>query len=403
MSETMHTIAQLPLRVYTPIQDLLYNESVADDIRELPDFLNVDVGEIQNLAPVVCQTHEPHESLRTVPWVKPTVAAKMDGEVVDKPSIQRGVWQWLNGRWVSMIPEYQTLAAIEDEVDVAVGDIDDFKTSVDAYAADVALVKGDVSDLRDDCVALNSSTLAHLAKTHQFAINQNFLHGTDEAIIPAGQGVTIPLSTHEMGSVQRHAVINFTVGDNQVYESRNTLGNRYRTFCLPALIMGGGRELTNSKVVQKGSPDGILMTYYPNYAQWCYYRAVWQWWGASKYPDIAFPEYTEAEWCENFGYYCSKNGVEYRDPCVIIEFAWDQPSGDTHPHIYSWPLVELVITGGTDPEPMNHHVYGFRVWFSNLDYSTWPAAPNGPMAEERRIKFHWSVYGKRRTPPEIWT
>ncbi len=401
MSETMHTIAQLPLRVYTPIQDLLYNESVADDIRELPDFLNVDVGEIQNLAPVVCQTHEPHESLRTVPWVKPTVAAEMDGAVVDKPLIQRGVWQWLNGRWVSMIPEYQTLAAIEDEVDVAVDDIDDFKTSVDAYAADVALVKGDVSDLRDDCVALNSSTLAHLAKTHQLAINQNFLQGTSEAIIPAGQGVTIPVG---VGSVPAHATINFVTDNEGWLEARNLSPNRYWTYCLPAYIMGGGRELTNSKVVMHDVPDGLPMTYYPSFEQWKYYRQIWSWWGAAKYPDIAFPEYTATEWAQNFGYYFSSNGVGYNDPVVLIEFAWEDPEGDTHPQIYCWPLARLQYTlVAMAPDPMEHYVTGFKVWFSNLNYSTWPAAPDGPMAEERRIKFHWSVYGKRRTPPEIWT
>lgn len=402
MSDT-HVIAKLPLRVYTPIPDLQYNESVADDMREIPDFLNVNVGEMKNLAPVVCQVHEPHESLRLVPWVKPTVAAEIEGDEETKPEIERGVWQWLNGRWIGMIPEYETLSAIEDEVDIAVADIDDYETSVDAYKALTVAAKDDTSDLYDDCVTQNAGTLITLSRTRQHAINQNFLYGTDEAVIPAGQGVTIPLSTLKMGSVPCHAAIGFTVGDDQVYESRNIMESRYRTFCLPAMIMGGGQELTNSKVVQKDAPDGIPMTYYPNYAQWCYYRTVWQWWGASKYPDIAFPEYTKAEWYETFGYYCSKNGAEYRDPCVTIEFAWDQPSGDTHPHIYSWPLVQLIITGGTDPEPTHHHVYGFKVWFSNLDYSTWPAAPSQPMQEERKILFHWAVYGKRRTPPEIWT
>ena len=97
-----HQIAKLPLRVYTPIPDLEYNEKVEDDILELGRMLNVNVESMRSLSPVSCQAHEPHESLRTVPWVKTP-------HKVDECDVDPNVAIYQNGLWVDAVPQFETL------------------------------------------------------------------------------------------------------------------------------------------------------------------------------------------------------------------------------------------------------------------------------------------------------
>jgi uncharacterized cupin superfamily protein len=396
-------IAKLPLRVYTPIPDLQYNDTVAEDIRELPNFVNVNMGETKTLAPVVCQVHEPHESLRTVPWVKPTGP---EDEVAGEDEIERGVWHWVNGRWIAAIPEFETLTAIEDEVELIALDIDDTKAATDVNKDAVALIKGEVSALYDSTHVKGQGALDHTIRALQLSANSNWMFGSAQAIIPASQGVPDP------DTYPAHATIDFTgsvIANPSVAGSFSATPDKYRAFCFPAHIMGlrlGLGDIWSDKSAI--NPWYSIMSR-PTCGEWNTMLIFWQDWQPAANPPIpalAYPSYTKAEFARNFGYYFGMNGAEYTDPVIFIEFAWTGSiPADTHPQNLAWPLVQLTYTlvAGA-PNPLEHYVTGFKVWFGNIVPSGATPEEGGVIAtDERRLTFNWAAYGQRRTPPELWT
>ena len=392
-----NVIAQLPLRVYTPIKDLQYNESVADDIRELPDFLNVNIGEMKSLAPVVCQSHEPHESLRLVPWVKPTVAEEPDEDPEEPPireEIQRGVWHWVNGRWLPMVPEYETLSAIEDEVDLALIDISDYNDAVDDYKADVDLQVIAVEGVYDDCNDEVQVVREHYIRAMQFAAQNGWLFGQEEdLVIPQGTGIYDPT-----GRPAGHVFIDFSgpALATQYTDTTDLYAKYYRAYCHPAAYLGTYMNLGDIWSEGYQLKGGPVITSRPNLGQWNRIRNMWNSrkpYANPTWPDIDFPEMG----ISGFAYYFGYDPTDL--PHMSVEITNDSKLNNFLHATINYRIDTFELEPGVEVDA----VRGAYIWFTDYD----PAGTGGSTCPafngDRTISFNWTVFGKRKTPPELWT
>lgn len=395
-----HQIAKLPLRVYTPIPDLEYNEKVEDDILELGRMLNVNVESMRTLSPVSCQAHEPHESLRTVPWVK--TPHTVDGSAVD-PNV--AIYQ--NGLWVNAVPQFETLAATKAEIEGLITNI------IDVNDGDIDLEVADALTAKDNVLALNTSTKAdavdtyeNMIKTRQYISHDRVLYGAETCVIEPGTGRFDPWN------VSPHSTVNFVTGGEQGYSTENPLmpwgSPVYRTYCHPQWFIGGGYD---EQDWDKPHPNFILdkLSYRSRWSKWEYLRLYWQdrllkimglppkeryrrWVSPyTAYPAFALGDTGWVWFARHFGF----DGA----PVVVINITSDilegeESVGDTDPSNWIRPYVWIWEEDPADGDA----VLGFYVWFENFSYPS-----EGISDRKRTITYTWAAYGQRKVPTEIWT
>lgn len=389
------TIAKLPFRTYAQIPALQYNTLVSDDIKELPRFLNVNHGALKHLAGVTFQNHKPNESLRTVPWIKPS------GFVAPDTELDRGAYLFNNGLWINLIPEFEKAEDFQDILDAAYTPADDPApeegTLVEARDAARAHRVQVLASLVDTIAAwsatrpLAATALESRIRAQQLAMNSGWMWGTGKAIIPPGKGRFVPTETP-------HAVISFVGNATTLrpsYEAYMT--DVYQAFNLPCWTM-----IQNNFMVQR---RGFELTDNVDLDAWNWFRSLWTTFrtqNPTPVPNYAYPAYTDVEWAQTFGYYYSENGVAgtYQDPVVFLEI-----TGDTHPQNWGTPTIRLDNHEVGSGDPLDNYIAGFGVWFSNYVITAPPPALAGhlELTQTREIDFNWTAYGKRRTPPELWT
>lgn len=393
------TIAKLPLRVYTPIPNLQYNDTVAQDIAEIPDFLNVNMESGKSLSPITYQVHEPNESLRTVPWVKPTGYIDKGGG--SEEELSRGVYIFDNGVWKSCVPAFESAAAMAAEVTsikeaIYKADVPPtgYTPRTEALEAEVVTKLEEIEVVSDSVTADRLSTHQHFVRARQFSCASSFLWGKGSAVIPAGSGVF-----DTVGQPDGHAEISFTDDLNESTNPSSTglspTESSFRAYNHPFATVGAGWDWETLTWWRRA------LTYRTTRTLWNDFRLKTQWYRAQKgWPVLEFPEYEARDWAHDFGYYFSSNGAAYTDPVIFINFSGEDDTDITQ---FTQAYVQLTYTLVAEaPDPLLHYVTGFRVWFASYDVTGTSAAPSGTITPApRSFKFDWCSYGKRRVPPEF--
>ena len=498
-----HQIAKLPIRTYTPIPALEYNATVEDDIKETEKFLNVDVGSLRSLSPVVAQTHEPHESLRTIPWVRTPGTTGVGPTLAD---VDPGIMLYRNGVWKNAIPAFDELAGTSADIDALIASIDANNVRIAALLAAMETVRDTTETSMDTAIANAASVYKNLIRTRQLAASDCVLYGQETITIPAGTGTYNPASTP-------HADVDFVTRDEQGYSTENPdfpWGSPvYRAYCHPHFLLGGGYDEQDWTYKSSYDPRVAALSYRSRWSKWNLLRYPWarliamitlaaprpelrRWYEplATTYPDYSSDPNSFAS---DFGF------VSDPPPTILINITSDSLSGaesgwfpiplaDDHrppgeegvlcenpvltltPGEYSTSSVAVgatcatpganihytidhtvpteaspvmpaigfdldvpgrlrvkafdpagilgpsyVVTGlyvpfsaesnwirpyvwiSIDPDD-SATVLGFKAWFENYSYS-----PGGVSQRDREITFTWQAYGRRKTPPHIWT
>jgi len=391
MTTEYHDIAKIPLRVYTPIPDLRYNTTYAEDLEEMSGFLNTNMDAAKSLSPITCQIHKPNESLRLVPWFKPH--GKVGVEEID-----RGVYMFENNVWRSAIPVFDTLGSLETEIGVIAGQIDTLKASTDTYRANVAARLAEIQALQADVAATKLTTHGHMIRARQFACQNSWLFGTATANIPALSGTYDPVNQPD-----GHANVSFIddPSDDDVWdaEGMKVISSVYRAYNHPWATLGAGWNPTYLSWLQNLQPWPANMTYRMSRKSWNRWHDRCQWYRSKKgLPELEYSEMSAQSFAINFGHYFSRNGAAYTDPFIAITFTGED---DTHVSHFSDAYVQLqYVLVAEAPDPLMHYVTGFRVWFSSYEISGTPTNPIGDLTDvDRSFKFNWMAYGQRRTPP----
>lgn len=418
-----HQIAKLPLRVYTPIPDLEYNEKVEDDILELGRMLNVNVESMRSLSPVSCQAHEPHESLRTVPWVK--TPHKVDGRDVD-PNV--AIYQ--NGLWVDAVPQFETLAATKTEIEDLITNV------IDANDTDIDVEVADALTARDNVLALNRSTKAdavdtyeNMIKTRQYVSHDRVLYGVETCVIEPGTGHFDPVS------VSPHSTVNFVIDSFEqtlpvdpitgeltvIRDTENPLvpwgSPVYRTYCHPQWFLGGGYD---EQDWDKVPSDYFLqnLSYRSRWTKWEWMRRkIWE--GRLSKIEGLPPQERYRRWVSPYTAYPAfdvgdTGWVHFArhfgfdgPPVVVINITSDilegeeghgSPSGGAPPASDPSNWIRPYVWIWEEDPADGDAVLGFYVWFENFSYS-----PGGISNRKRTITYTWAAYGQRKVPTEIWT
>jgi hypothetical protein len=425
---TNQLLTKLPLRVYTPIEALAYNKDVTDDIKETADMLNISTAPLNDLAPVVFQTHEPSESQRVVAWVKPEAEIEFtvgdeEPETVKKA---KGVYIYCNGVWQNIIPIFEEVADKEE-------DIENIRQSIEeSYLPAVEQLLEDIENATSETEALYDQTIQHTidsrnayVRSLQHAAATPMLTGFSAANVPPNAGGRFNPSSVPNGHVQ----VNFVTGEgfmlkgmlNPYADQPQTDGppiepkrivnegaHLYRAFNMPVhdyqyvyQVINEDADDPADRIVneiyrpgwdEKTLPDGgIIASYRLDWRRWNGYRQnVLSYREQQGLPEVEYPGYSPDAFAINFGFKSQGDGVE--DPFVGITLTSEDAVWVKDDLII--PIVELMK--GHDAETNQHYVLGFKVWFAlyTPQGNSWIASPRGG-----NISFMWVAHGKRKNPP----
>lgn len=445
--EPTNIIARYPLRVYTPIPDLQYNEEPFRDVLEIPEHLNVDVMAQKTLSPVTFQASEPHESLRTVPWIKPS--AKIGDD-----DLERGVYSFNNGVWKSCIPEFEEAITSIEEAEAMREYVEEtIFPDVVRYKSE-AKTSADGSKSQDAVsVVKRNNANKHYVWAKQTASCSPWMFGAEDAVIAPHSGV---FDFSNSG----HANVSFVTElypPGKPYAVRNAWyqngvpQDRFLAYNHPWARLGAGFNATKIPALQwTPSPHGLRpppkdvlsdeLSYRMPFDAWQAYRQKYLDYAANNnLPEIDYPSYTVPNdemagwynWCETYGYIGKPfiNIFPYderhlRNPDEGAGYFYVPPSPTVEDYVFhenysniavqtlyiskisfgKGARYEIDTSPSSDENLVGAQVFGFRVWFTN-----WRVTSTDPLNgiiddKSRTIRFMWMAFGTRKEPPtfESW-